>query len=116
MPRSRFSGSYGNSLFVFFVLFCFVLFVCFCLKKTLFCFLGFPSGSAVKNLLKAGDVGLIPGSGSSPEEDMAAHSRILAWRMPWTEEPGGFIGVHRVRHDWRDFAQMHLVFHSGIPF
>ena len=40
---------------------------------------------------KAGDVrdtGSIPGSGRSLEEDMATHSSILAWRIPWTEEPG----------------------------
>ena len=36
----------------------------------------------------AGDVGSIPGSGRSPEEEMATHS-FLAWRIPWTEEPGG---------------------------
>ena len=35
------------------------------------------------------------------EEVMAIHSSILAWRIPWTEEPGGLqsIGLHRVRHD-----------------
>ena len=33
------------------------------------------------------DMGLIPGSGRSPGE-MATHSSILAWRIPWTEEPG----------------------------
>ena len=35
------------------------------------------------------------------EEGMATHSSILAWRMPWTEEPGGLqsMGSHRVRHD-----------------
>ena len=34
------------------------------------------------------------------EEGMATHSSILAWRIPWTEEPGGLwsIGSHRVRH------------------
>ena len=31
----------------------------------------------------------IPGSGQSLEEEMAIHSSILAWRIPWTEEPGG---------------------------
>ena len=36
-----------------------------------------------------GDVGSIPGLGRSPEEEMATHSSILAWRIPWTEEPGG---------------------------
>ena len=35
------------------------------------------------------------------EEDMATHSSILAWRTPWTEEPGGLqsMGSHRVGHD-----------------
>ena len=35
------------------------------------------------------------------EEGMATPSRILAWRIPWTEEPGGLqsMGSHRVRHD-----------------
>ena len=33
---------------------------------------------------------------------MATHSRILAWRIPWTEEPGGLqsMASHRVRHNW----------------
>ena len=36
------------------------------------------------------------------EEGMAAHSSILAWRLSWTEEPGGLqsMGSHRVRHEW----------------
>ena len=35
------------------------------------------------------------------EEEMATHSNILAWRMPWTEEPGGYSpwGSQRVGHD-----------------
>ena len=35
------------------------------------------------------------------EEGLATHSSILAWRIPWTEEPGGLqsIGSHRVRHN-----------------
>ena len=35
------------------------------------------------------------------EEDMATHSSILAWRIPWTEEPGGLqsMGLQRVGHD-----------------
>ena len=31
---------------------------------------------------------MIPGLGRSPEKEMATHSRILGWRIPWTEEPG----------------------------
>ena len=37
----------------------------------------------------AGNTGLIPGSGRSPEKEMANHSSILAWEILWTEEPGG---------------------------
>ena len=36
-----------------------------------------------------GDPGLIPRLGRSPGEEMATHSSILAWRIPWTEEPSG---------------------------
>ena len=40
------------------------------------------------------------------EKEMATHSRILAWRIPRTGEPGGLLsmGSHRVRHDWSDLA------------
>ena len=36
------------------------------------------------------------------EEEMETHSSILAWRIPWTEEPGGLqsMGLQRVRYDW----------------
>ena len=60
----------------------------------------------VKNLpANAGDIrdlGFIPGLGRSLEEGMATHSRILAWRIPWTEDPGGLqsIVLHTVGHDW----------------
>ena len=35
------------------------------------------------------------------EKEIATHSSILAWRIPWTEEPGGLqsMGSHRVGHD-----------------
>ena len=46
------------------------------------------------------DMGSIPGSGRSLKEGMATHSSILAWRIPWTEEPGGLrsVGLQRVGH------------------
>jgi len=46
------------------------------------------------------DVGSIPGWERSLVEGMASHSSILAWRIPWTEEPGGLqsTGSQRVRH------------------
>ena len=41
------------------------------------------------------------GQEDSLKKDMATHSSILAWRIPWTEEPGGLqsIGLQRVRHN-----------------
>ena len=38
----------------------------------------------------------------SLEKGMATHSSILAWKIPWTEEPGGLqsMGSQRVRHEW----------------
>ena len=55
--------------------------------------MGSPAGSLEKNLpASAGgirDVGLIPGRGDPLEEEMATHSRIPTWRIPWAEEPGG---------------------------
>ena len=49
----------------------------------------------------ARDVGSIPGLGRSLEEEMETQSSILAWRILWTEEPGGqqSMGSERVRHD-----------------
>ena len=64
--------------------------------------MGFPGGSDRKaSARNAGDPGLIPGSGRSLEKEMATHSSILAWRIPWTEEPGGLqsTGSQRVGHD-----------------
>ena len=50
---------------------------------------GFSGGSDGKeSSCNAGDLGSIPGSGRSPEKGMATHPNILAWRIPWTEEPG----------------------------
>ena len=45
------------------------------------------------------------------EEGMATHSSILAWIIPWTEEPGGLwsIGLQRVRNDSSDLACTHLI-------
>ena len=55
------------------------------------------------------------------EKEMASHSSILAWRIPWTREPGGllYMGSHRVGHDWSYLACMHasekeMATHSSI--
>ena len=43
------------------------------------------------------------------EEGVATHSSIPAWRIPWTEEPGGLqsMRAQRVRHDWSELARTH---------
>ena len=56
----------------------------------LFSLKGLPRWPVVKNPpANAGDAGLIPGSGRSPGGGNGNHSSILAWEIPWTEEPGG---------------------------
>ena len=61
-----------------------------------------PGGSDCKeSACNAGDLDLIPGLRSPLEEGMATHSSILAWRILWTEEPGGLqsMGSQRVASD-----------------
>ena len=49
---------------------------------------GFLGGSVVKNPpANAGDARLISKSGRSLEKEMATHSSVLAWEIPWTKEP-----------------------------
>ena len=63
------------------------------IKFRVMMFLGFQGGAVVKNLpANAGDtrqVGLIPGLGRSPRVGNGNPLHIPAWKMPWTEEPGG---------------------------
>ena len=64
--------------------------------------MGFPGGSDSKeSACNLGDLGSIPGKKDLLEKGMATHSSILAWRIPWTKEPGGlqFMGLQRVGHD-----------------
>ena len=56
----------------------------------------------VKNLLAVWETWVQSlGQEDSLEKGMATHSSILAWRMPWTEEPGRLhsMGLQRIRHD-----------------
>ena len=50
------------------------------------------------------------------EEGITTHSYILAWRIPWTEEPGRLqsIGWQRVGHDWSDWACRNANKHSNV--
>ena len=65
-------------------------------------FWGFPRGSVVKNLPAMRETWVQSMSWEDPlEEEMATHSILLAWKISWTEEPGGLqsMGSQRVVHD-----------------
>ena len=65
----------------------------------------FPDGSLVKNLSAMQEMQELWVTSLGWEDPlgkgMATHSSILAWRIPWTEEPGGvqFVGLQTVRYD-----------------
>ena len=62
----------------------------------------FPDGSAVKNFPAMQEI-WVPSLGREDplEKEMVTHSSILAWKMPWTEEPGRLqsMGSQRVGHN-----------------
>ena len=65
----------------------------------------------VKNLpANAGDMTVassIPGSGRSPRRGMETHSSILAWRIPWTDEPGRLQSMGLQSRTWLKLLSMH---------
>ena len=63
---------------------------------------GFPGGSDDKeSACNAGDLGSTPGSGRPPEEENGYPLQHFAWRITWTEKPGGLqsMGLQRTGHD-----------------
>ena len=69
-----------------------------------------PGGSDGKaSVYNVGDLGSIPGSGSSLEKEMATHSNILAWKIPWTEEPGRLQSMGSLESDMTEL--LHFNFH-----
>ena len=59
-------------------------------SEPLFWSMGFPSGSEVKNLPTKQETWVQSlGGEDALEKEIATHSSILSWRIPWTEEPGG---------------------------
>ena len=65
--------------------------------------LGFPGGSEMKNLPAVQETWVQSLGQEDPlEEKMTVDSSILAWKIPWTEEPGGlqFMGLERTGHSW----------------
>ena len=90
-----------------------------CSLRRIILLVDFPSGSDGKvSVYNAGDPCLIPGLGRSPGE-MAAHSSTLAWKIPWTEEPGRLpsMGLQRVGHNWATslhFTSSYLSIHLPV--
>ena len=69
----------------------------------IFHYIYFPGGSNGKaSVYNEGDLGSSPGLGRSLEKEMAIHSSTIAWKIPWTEDPGRlqYMGSQRVGHDW----------------
>ena len=69
-----------------------------------------PGGTSDNPPANAGDIrdlDLIPGLGRSLEKGTATHSSILAWRIPWTEEPGGLrsMGSQKIKHNCSKLAR-----------
>ena len=72
--------------------------LCQCYNSSI---LGFPGGSVVKNLPAMQETRVRSLDWEDPlEKEMATHSSVLAWRIPWTEEPGGLQSteLQRVGH------------------
>ena len=65
--------------------------------------------SSKESACNAGDPGLIPGSEDPLKKGVSTHSNILAWRIPWTEEPGG---LHPRGHKEWDTAEWLILLHS----
>ena len=87
------------------------------LKEMTIVYKGFPGGSDGKeSACNVGDLGSISMLERSPGEGQATHYSILAWRSPWTEEPGRLqsMGLQRVRHDQVTNTHTHKPIYSII--
>ena len=97
---------FSSSLYII----CLFLYFFFNLKQYLL-----TSFSLVKNLPAMQETQVWSLGWEDPlEEEMATHSSILAWKIPWTEEPGGLqsMGWQRVGHNW--VTNAHLTFCDGM--
>ena len=84
----------------------------FFLEKTILFILGFPGGSGVKASAWNSEIWTQSLGREDPlEKEMATHSSILAWKIPWTEEPGRlqYTGSQRVRHHWATSLSLFIV-------
>ena len=80
---------FGMTFHLFFPLLPSSFFSSFSSSPSLLALLGFPGGSVVKNHLPMQEMWVQSLVQEDPlEKDIATHSGILAWEIPWTEEPG----------------------------
>ena len=78
--------------------------------------MGLPGGSDSKeSACNAGDPGSVPGSGRSPGEGNGNHSSILAWRIPWREEPGGLQSMGSQELDTTERLTLSLCWRIYFP-
>ena len=77
-------------------------FTCKCRRNWTFSYYVLGCSDGKESACNAGNPGSIPGLEDPLEKEMATHSRTLAWRIPWTEEPGGLLSMdsQTVGHDW----------------
>ena len=79
--------------------------------------LDFPGGSAVKRLPAMREAGVWSLGWEDPlEKERATHSSTLAWKIPWTEEPGRLqsMGSQRVKHDWETSLSLSKYYSSKL--
>ena len=70
--------------------------------------LSFPGGSDHQNLLAGRETPALSQGWEDPlEEEMAVHSSILAWKIPWTEEPGGLQSMESKRAGYDSATNTH---------
>ena len=94
-----------------------------CCKLVIYTWMGFPGHSVGKEcthpaMLEIQETWVRSLAQEEPlEEGIATHSSVLAWRLPWTEEPGGLqcMESQRIRHSWSDWARVHTDEHKGKP-
>ena len=85
-----------------------------------FCFSGGSEGkesACNEGLITLGSTWVWPLGWDNPlEKGTTTHSSILAWRIPWTEEPGRLqsMGLQRVGHDWVTFSFIFLLFQTVL--
>ena len=97
---------------------------CWRVSNTILCTWASLENQMVKNPPEIEETWVWPlGQEDSLEKGMAPHSSTLAWRIPWTEEPGGLqsMGLQRVRHywatighNWATNTHTHSLYHLNI--